>query len=168
MEVRKRRPGRKAVAANQGQRVSLGLKVTPEIKNKLDAAAKENGRTQSQEAEVRIEQSFRGREYLDQAMELAYGRRLAGLLQVIARVMVDTGRYGGFLSTRTAEGAENWTDDAYAFDQVIAAVNAVLCGMRPAGEPDPPPIAAALESPLGVGLANGLLEALYNPDRGGS
>ena len=58
MEREKRRPGRKPQRANQGQRASLGLKVTPDIKNRLDDAAKLNGRTQSQEAEVRIEKSF--------------------------------------------------------------------------------------------------------------
>lgn len=50
--------GRKAIVAEQGKRVSLGLKVTPDIKNKLDAAARANGRTQSQEAEARLERSF--------------------------------------------------------------------------------------------------------------
>lgn len=45
--------------AEHGQRRSLGLKVTPDIKNRLDAAAKANGRSQSQEAEARLEQSFR-------------------------------------------------------------------------------------------------------------
>ena len=49
-----KRRGRKAQTAGPGERVSLGLKVTPETKNKLDKAAKANGRTQSQEAEARI------------------------------------------------------------------------------------------------------------------
>jgi hypothetical protein len=53
-----RRRGRKAQRAEPGVRVSLGLKVTPDIKNALDAAAKKNGRTQSQEAEARLERSF--------------------------------------------------------------------------------------------------------------
>jgi predicted transcriptional regulator len=38
--------------------VSLGLKVTPEIKQKLDEAARASGRTQSQEAELRLERTF--------------------------------------------------------------------------------------------------------------
>jgi hypothetical protein len=41
-----------------GERVSLGLRVTSEHKKRLDAAAKRSGRSQSQEAEMRIEQSF--------------------------------------------------------------------------------------------------------------
>ncbi len=37
---------------------SLGLRVTAEIKRKLDDAAERSGRSQSQEAELRIDQSF--------------------------------------------------------------------------------------------------------------
>lgn len=51
--------GRPIKAPTPGTRVSLGLKVTPEIKRRLDQAARDSGRTQSQEAELRIEQSFR-------------------------------------------------------------------------------------------------------------
>lgn len=54
-----RRPGRPIKAAEPGTRVSLGLKVTPAIKTALDEEARRNGRTQSQEAEARLEASFR-------------------------------------------------------------------------------------------------------------
>ena len=50
----KKGPGRPSL----GDRVSLGLRVTPTAKRRLDKAAKESGRSQSQEAEIRIEQSF--------------------------------------------------------------------------------------------------------------
>jgi len=50
--------GRPTKAPSPGTRVSLGLKVTPAIKSSLDDAAKSNGRTQSQEAELRLERSF--------------------------------------------------------------------------------------------------------------
>jgi hypothetical protein len=36
----------------------LGLRVTPAMKAKLDAAAAQSGRSQSQEAEIRLERSF--------------------------------------------------------------------------------------------------------------
>lgn len=39
-------------------RVSLGLKVTSGLKAMIEAAAAESGRTQSQEAELRLELSF--------------------------------------------------------------------------------------------------------------
>jgi protein-disulfide isomerase-like protein with CxxC motif len=42
----------------EGQRVPLGLKVTADVKAKIDAVAKASGRTQSQEAERLIERAF--------------------------------------------------------------------------------------------------------------
>jgi hypothetical protein len=170
------RPGRKPRPANQGERASLGLKVTPKIKNKLDAAAKLNGRTQSQEAEARIEQTFRNENYLDQALDLAYGRRPAALLAVIARVMDDAGKFAGFDATRTAEGAADWLQNPDAVEQVKQALCEILSAFQPEGYKTPnlqielPPgvgPSGGLPSP-GVGFARGILEAIKNPDRGGS
>jgi hypothetical protein len=53
-----RRTGRPTKPPPPGKRASLGLKVTAEIKQKIEAAAQANGRTQSQEAESRLERSF--------------------------------------------------------------------------------------------------------------
>src|SRR3954454_12478893 len=92
------RRGRKPQPANQGQRVSLGLKVTPEIKNKLDTAAKANGRTQSQEAEVRLERSFDREALLLEVLELRYGSPLAGLLMAMGAAMDGAGRSAAILA----------------------------------------------------------------------
>jgi hypothetical protein len=54
----KKRIGRPTKPPKPGARVSLGLRVTSEIKEKLDAAARRTGRSQSQEAEIRLERSF--------------------------------------------------------------------------------------------------------------
>jgi hypothetical protein len=66
-----------------GKRAALGLKVTAQVKRRLDEAAKSNGRTQSQEAELRIEQSF----WLDAMFgDTAFAdmlRRLAGMTNLI-------------------------------------------------------------------------------------
>lgn len=53
-----KRIGRPMKAPARGERVSLGLKVTADIKRRLDGAARASGRTQSQEAEHRIELSY--------------------------------------------------------------------------------------------------------------
>lgn len=47
-----------------GKRASLGLRVTAKIKRRLEKAADASGRTQSQEAEARIERTFRDDEIL--------------------------------------------------------------------------------------------------------
>lgn len=75
MKAKRGRPGRKITP---GQRVPLGLRVTPTIKRKLDAAARKSGRSQSQEAEFRLERSFnewdRLAALIRDAVEAAYRR----------------------------------------------------------------------------------------------
>jgi hypothetical protein len=56
--AKSKRIGRPTKTPEPGKKVSLGLKVTADIKNKLDMAARVSGRTQSQEAELRLERSF--------------------------------------------------------------------------------------------------------------
>lgn len=53
-----KRIGRPLKIAVLGKRYSLGLKVTGDIKRRLDQEARSSGRTQSQEAEYRLERSF--------------------------------------------------------------------------------------------------------------
>jgi hypothetical protein len=168
----KGRPGRKPRAANQGQRVSLGLKVTPEIKNRLDAAARARGRTQSQEAEARLERSFRAEDEVKGALALAYGRRVGGILLVLARAMNDAGWGSGLIKTNSFEGAADWLDEPWAYDQMVQAAKTVLEAFRPEGEihPPPPPVDPITfeprnanywdDLPLGIGFANACLEAL--------
>jgi hypothetical protein len=59
-----KRPGRPRVEPEDGERVPLSFRITPELKRLLDAAADASGRSQSQEAELRLEKSF----WLDQLM----------------------------------------------------------------------------------------------------
>jgi hypothetical protein len=59
------------VEPQSGERVSLGLKVTADIKSRIDTAAKASGRTQSQEAELRLERSF----WLDDLIAAGLTRR---------------------------------------------------------------------------------------------
>ncbi len=66
----KKPAGRPLKPAIAGQRAPLGLKVTPEIKQRLDQVAKANGRTQSQEAEARLERSFREEDLLAEIREM--------------------------------------------------------------------------------------------------
>ena len=58
MDNPQKRRGRPTKPPVEGTRVMLGLRVTANIKRKLEAAAIESGRSLSQEAEFRLEQSF--------------------------------------------------------------------------------------------------------------
>ena len=54
----KKRMGRPTKAPVEGERVSLGLRVTADIKRRLEEAAVKKGRSLSQESEFRLEHSF--------------------------------------------------------------------------------------------------------------
>ena len=54
----KKRIGRPTKPPKAGERVPLGLRVTPEMKKRLERAAIRKGRSLSQEAEMRLERSL--------------------------------------------------------------------------------------------------------------
>lgn len=60
------RRGRPTKGRELGERVQLSLRVTPEMKRRLDSAAAASGRSQSQEAEFRLERTFRDDEVLSE------------------------------------------------------------------------------------------------------
>jgi TraY domain len=150
--------------AEASKRLSLGLKVTPQIKERLERAAEESGRTQSQEAEVRLELSFNREDLLGEAMSLAYGRELAGLLMMLGTTMHDVGRSAGFSATFTIEGANAWWSHPYAYDQVVQAVVRLLEAARPVGERRPPKgpdaEARALRIKYGTDFANSMIDVV--------
>jgi predicted transcriptional regulator len=113
--------------------VPLGLRVTKELKAKLDQAAEASGRSQSQEAEFRLESTFNAENAVIDALDLAYGRYWTGILLALAKVGQHVGTRGVFLSQFTGEGygVEDWLSDSYAYDQVVRAVNTVLEEFRP-------------------------------------
>jgi hypothetical protein len=134
MDAAKSLGGRPRREPEPGERVSLGLRVTPELKRVLDEAAASSGRSQSQEAEMRLEHSFDRGRLLSEVMSLAYGRDLAAVLIMLGDAMQIVGEKGGFYTTETVEGVENWLDVPYAFDQAAKAANYVLEVLRPQGE----------------------------------
>jgi hypothetical protein len=78
----------------------------------------------------RLERTFREEEM----QEGTYGPQLAGLLDVIGRVMRDAGSSCGFTATATVEGSLNWMDNAYAYDQAVQAATEVFKRLRPPGD----------------------------------
>lgn len=85
---RKSRGGRPRIhKVRAGDRVPLSLRVTPAVKRSLDEIVKKTGRSQSQEAELRLERSFDRENLLIESLELAYGGPIAGLLVWIGEAM---------------------------------------------------------------------------------
>jgi TraY domain-containing protein len=134
MQEAQRRTGRPGREPTPGERVGLSLRVTPDTKRRLDAAATEAGRSLSQEAEFRLERSFERQDLVADVLELAYGPRFAGILVLLAEIS-HVGRFAGFVSGKTFEASENWLNDPFAYDQAVTAANLILEGLRPRGDP---------------------------------
>jgi hypothetical protein len=108
--------GRPTRAPRRGERrMSLGLSVTAGIKRRLDAAANKHGRSQSQEAERRIEQSF--------AQEDAYSGEE---MRDIATLMAATFVFHGRLIARGNSPPSEWLHDRFIYLDCIKAVTETL------------------------------------------
>lgn len=149
-----------------GERVPLGLRVTPEFKKRLEDAATASGRSQSQEAELRLENTFRAEHAVYDALDLAFGRRMSGLLLAAANAAQLTGTRAVSLSQWDFYGGEEWMLDPYAYDQAVQAINFMLEAFRPKGEIVSPPDTLHLPQDaynrLGDGFARELIGALRN------
>jgi hypothetical protein len=80
---RAKRRGRPLQGATPGKRHALGFRVTADVKNRLKEATRHSGRSQSQEAEYRLEMSFH--DHRDP--------RLYELLQTIGKTIATIERY---------------------------------------------------------------------------
>jgi hypothetical protein len=121
-----------------GERVPLGLRVTKETKFRLDQASHASGRSQSQEAEFRLEHTFNSQSTLFDALDLAYGRHWTGLLLLLAQVAQLTGTRALSVSAFNFEGCEDWVNDPYSYDQAVSAIAFALEAFRPRGKIVPP------------------------------
>jgi hypothetical protein len=161
------RGGRPKKPVPPGTRTQIGIRVGADVKRLLDAAITESGRTQSQEAELRIELTFCAQKLLDQALELTFGRQLAGLLLGLGQVMSIAGRRGAFEATRSFEEMDRWMTNPYAFGQVVRGVCKLLESICPEGSAEFPqkgPLAIAIRPEfLGEDVAAAVLSAARDP-----
>jgi hypothetical protein len=111
----------------------LGLRVTPELKRRLDAVVEGGGRSQSQEAEMRLERSFEREGLLPEILELKFGRPAAGIILAIGCAVRDAARSYEIEHAREIETAPNWALDPDGFDLAADAAVAVLDMLRPEG-----------------------------------
>jgi hypothetical protein len=106
----------------------MSLRVTPEMKRQLDTAAQQNGRSQSQEAEMRLARSFDRDNLLIEVLTLAYGNVAAGVLMMLGRAMADTWL---FEPPNEKEGPRlRFTTDPDFFDPALEASGLILDAFR--------------------------------------
>jgi hypothetical protein len=116
------------------ERVQLSLRVTPHVKGRLDLAALLSGRSQSMEAEMRIEQSFDREDLLSEVLVLAYGRSLARLLLIMGNVMVAVGRRSQLARLEKGHprnASDDWALDEGPYQEALRAALRVLDTVRP-------------------------------------
>jgi TraY domain-containing protein len=122
------RMGRPTKAPTPGERNHLGLRVTAELKQRLEQAAERAGRSLSQDVEMRLERSFD----FDAALG---GNRLSKIIKAIAQAMKMAGE-------EAAEDAKipvaTWLSHPYPFDQAVKAALTLLECIRPPGDAAPP------------------------------
>jgi len=103
----------------------MSFRVTPDFKERLDQAAKESGRSLAQELELRLERSLDQERYLGDALELGFGRQVAGLMLAI-----------GFAAKDAAAPARRppqlgWLADPEAFRLVAESIDLLLQTIAP-------------------------------------
>ena len=124
---RTKKIGRPIKAPSGDERVSLGLRVTADIKRKLDAAIVRTGRTQSQEVELSLERTFAEEDRLG-------GPQLLELIETIASAMRLAGQHAGFLETHRVTNRGEWLARPYAYEQATKAAIKILEMHKPLGE----------------------------------
>lgn len=106
----KKRIGRPTKKPRPGERVPLGLRITPDMKRKLERAALKSGRSLSQEVERRIERSLD----VDNHLVIAHGARWSPLLFSASRGQIWVG---------LGEDPSDYGDEEYRETTVILETN---------------------------------------------
>ena len=113
-----KRRGRPSLPKGEGKRHAIGLRATADLRRKLEEGARQSGRSLSQEAEFRLENSFRDDGRITETFggDLAFKimRALAAVVPVVNSIR------GG-----------DWLQDAPVFDDVIGQWLLALMKLRP-------------------------------------
>src|SRR5205823_11825317 len=104
------RIGRPTTSGVEGEKSTISVRTAVDLKRQLDEAAKWSGRSLSQEAESRLEQSFRDDHWAHLFSDVFYGRELATLLEIIGRAMRDAGAHAVNQTVAPGDPWPNWID----------------------------------------------------------
>ena len=136
MKAAKNKGGRPGRPRAPGERVPLGLRVTVDLKNKLDRASHDSGRSQSQEAELRLESSFRSCRIAIEALELAFGAETAKFMLRVGMMIRSASSAGNFITgTMHDDDLAAWLENPFVFAAVERGVKRLLEAQRPPGDP---------------------------------
>jgi hypothetical protein len=117
--VAARRRGR-PVAGKAAKRLSFTMRITQTMRDKLEVAARQSGRSVSEEAQIRLENNERT--FRDGLVHV-FGRQWAGVLLLSSYLMRQEG---------------DWLDDPRAFMRARNRLGALLSILEPPGTPREP------------------------------
>ncbi len=125
----KAKRGRPPKPAEDVKAKNLTFRTRGALRDQLEEAANDAGRSISEEVEYRLIRSF------DRVDEEFGSAALYGIMKAAAISMQVTGEsaMGARLDAATA-----WLDDPYAYDQAVKAAQKILEAFRPEGEIKPP------------------------------
>jgi hypothetical protein len=110
MPEQKRRVGRPTKTAKGRQKKTLSIRVTTDLANRLDRAAKKYGRSLSQEAELRFEKSFDLQSHINEILLSEFGgERELTIFRAMSAMAA---------SIDTGLGSRGWLDDYVTFATV--------------------------------------------------
>jgi hypothetical protein len=150
-------------------RIPLSMRITPRVRQQLIDDAAQNGRSITQEAELRLEISLRDEVLLDSALEF-YGHGVGDLFRVLGTLMRNAGRQAAWAATGSFEAIDDWLQNPFARNQAIDAAATLLEGLRPKQEdrlyrqPRPATLLGFTPEVVGQNAAVGALLAIKDPD----
>ena len=152
------------------KRIPLSMRITPETRDRLVAEAADNGRSITQEAELRLQQSFRDDRSLDQALDFKFGGDMMAALLLIEGAFRQAEVECAWAKDLAGQpGGANWATDPYVFDQTLRAMGRALETLRPPGDSAGPQKDEAgddlssLSASAGVRAASTMLDAIIDP-----
>jgi hypothetical protein len=152
-----------------GEKVHLGIRVTPDMKRRLEEVAHYNGRSQTQEAELRLERSFAREDLLVDALYLRYSREAAGVVLAVGEIMNTVGVVHLSLSRKPEDptfydefdlAERRWAAHPTALDVGLTAGIALLAMLRPGPPQEEAGSVTATYRRLAIETAAGFLQAL--------
>jgi len=120
--------GRPPLDPGVAKRASFNTRLRPALKLALETAAKQEGRSLSEEIEFRLEQSLDEERHMADALELGFGRQVAGLMLAIGHVMKEA-------EPARRPGELGWLSNPEAFRQIVESINLLLEAIDPDAHP---------------------------------
>jgi hypothetical protein len=110
MSDQPRHTGRPTTVPVEGEKATLGIRASADLKSRLLASSALSGRSLSAEAEMRLEQSYRDDQSLAEAMTLSYGEINGGLVRLHGEVL------------RVLAPRGEWLDDGSTRERVVRGI----------------------------------------------